>query len=180
MRNRHARFLAAMLCFLASTFAQAAEPVTESSVKAAFLYKFSGYVDWPASRFPSSAAPFVIGVMHDEDVAVELERLVPGRMVGGHPVVVRRVKPGDSLSDVQLLFIGGEKPDRAQAHAAQQAGVLVVTESPDGLEAGGAINFVFANDHVGFEVSLDAAQKSGHRISSRMLSVARRVVQKGA
>lgn len=180
MRIRPARLLAAVVLFAAFAFAQAAEPVAEASVKAAFLYKFSGYIDWPPSRFPQPASPFVIGVLHDDDVAAELERLVPGRTVGTHPVVVRRIKPGDSFADVQLLFVGGGEPDRATVRNAQQSGVLVVTESPEGLTSGSTINFVVADDHVGFEVSLEAAQRSGHRISSRMLSVARRVLQKGA
>lgn len=180
MKNRPARLFAAMLLFAASALAQAAEPVAESSVKAAFLYKFAGYIDWPPARFAAPGSPFVIGVMHDDDVAAELGRLLPGRSVGTHPVVVRRVKPGDSFADVQLALIGGENPDRAAIRAAEQSGALVVTESPGGLEAGSAINFVVGDEHVGFEVSLEAARKSGHHISSRMLSVARRVVQKGA
>jgi len=180
MRIRPACVVAAMLLCALSAFAQAAEPVAESSVKAAFLYKFSGYIDWPPARFAQPDSPFVIGVLHDDDVAAELERLVPGRMVGTHPVSVRRIKPGDSLSGVQLLFVGGEDPDRSIVREAQRSGVLVVTESAHGLSAGSTINFIMANDHVGFEVSLEAAQRSGHRISSRMLAVARRVVQKGA
>lgn len=180
MRNAPARLFAAMLLFAASAWVQGAEPVTEASVKAAFLYKFCGYVDWPPARFASPTAPFVIGVMHDDEIAAQLERLLPGRSVETHPVVVRRMKPGESAANVQVLFIGGEDPDRAAVRAAEQAGALVVTESPNGLGAGSAINFLVADEHVGFEVSLEAAQRSGHRISARMLSVARRVVQKGA
>ena len=180
MRNRTAPVLAAMLMFLASAFAQAADPVTESSVKAAFLYKFSAYIDWPPERFRDPHSPFVIGVTGDEDVAAELDRLVPGRSVDGHPVVARRLGPGDSFAGVQIAFVGGEAPDRGAIRAAERAGALVVTESPAGLEAGSAINFVVSDDHVGFEVSLEAAQRSGHHISSRMLSVAKRVLQKGA
>jgi hypothetical protein len=62
------------------------------------------------------------------------------------------------------------------ARAAQQNAALVVTEAERGLEAGGSINFVLVDDRVGFEVSLEAAERGGHRISSRMLAVARRVV----
>jgi hypothetical protein len=65
---------------------------------------------------------------------------------------------------------------RAIVRAAQQSGALVVTETERGLEAGSSINFVLVDDRIGFEVSLDAAERSGHRISSRMLAVARRVV----
>ena len=62
--------------------------------------------------------------------------------------------------------------------AAQQQGTLTVTEADRGLELGAAINFVVAGDRVGFEVSLESAEKSGHHISARMLTVARRVIPK--
>jgi hypothetical protein len=182
MTSALARWLAALALAGAAAFAhaQATEAVTASSVKAAFLYKFAGYVEWPASDFPAPDAPFVIGVMRDDAVAAELERLVPGRSVASHPVAVRRIRPGEALRGVRLLLVGGDEPDRAIIREAQRQGVLVVTESPDGLAAGAAINFVLAEDHVGFEVSLASAQKSGHRISARMLAVARRVVPKGS
>ncbi|HSN19872.1 MAG TPA: YfiR family protein [Usitatibacter sp.] len=175
------RWLAALLLATASSFAQAqaAEAVSESSVKAAFLYKFAGYVEWPRTDFHGPEAPFVIGVMRDDAVAAELQKLVPGRSVNGHPVVVRRMKPGEALRDLHILLIGGDDPDRAAIRSAQQQGVLVVTESPLGLAAGGAINFMVVDERVGFEVSVEAAQRSGHRISSRLLAVARRVVQRG-
>jgi len=181
MKGASARLLAAMLFLAACALAQAqSEPLTESTVKAAFLYKFTGYIEWPASEFAGPAAPFVVGVMRNDAVASELERLVPGRNVGGHPVLVRRLKPGEPLRGVHVLFLGGEDPDPGTVVAAEAQGTLVVTESPRGLAAGSAINFVVGAEHVGFEVSVDAALRSGHRISARMLSVARRVVQKGA
>jgi hypothetical protein len=78
---------------------------------------------------------------------------------------------------VHLLFVGRAEPQmRAWLRNAQQQGVLTVTESERGLEAGSSINFVAVDDRIGFEVSLDAAERSGLRISSRMLAVARRVV----
>ena len=180
MRRAPARWLAALLLLASVAFvpAQAAD-VSESSVKAAFLYKFAGYVEWPPGALASAGAPFVIGVMRDDAVAAELEKLVPGRSVATHPLAVRRLRPGDPLHGVQMLFIAGEEPDRALVAAAQRERALVVADSPAGLAAGAEINFVLDEDHVGFEVSLGAAQRAGHRISSRMLGVARRVVQKG-
>lgn len=179
MRSASARWLA-VLCLVAAGIAHLhAAEVSEASIKAAFLYKFAGYVEWPSSEFARPDAPFVIGVVHDDGVATELERLAPGRSVAGHPLAVRRLKPGDPVRGVQVLFIAGEDPDRAEITGAQRQGALVVTDSPAGLAAGSEINFVLADDRVGFEVSLDSAERAGHRISSRMLAVARRVVQKG-
>jgi len=80
-----------------------------------------------------------------------------------------------------MVFLGRDTPrPAAVARAAQGQGILVVTDIEHGLEMGSAINFMALGDRLGFEVSLDSAEKSGHRISSRMLGVAKRVVQKGA
>ena len=154
-----------------------AQGAAEATVKAAFLYKFAGYVEWPAQALAQPDAPLVIGVMGADEVAAELEKLLPGRLVNGHRVAARRVRPGESLRGVHLLFVGrGEPGLRAIATAAHAQGVLVVSETERGLEAGSAINFVNVEERVGFEVSLESAERSGLRISSRMLAVARRVV----
>ena len=173
------RSLARFLLLAAGTLAvsAAAQQATEAGIKAAFLYKFAGYIEWPASAFAAPDAPLVIGVTGAEEVAAELERLVPGRSVNNRPVVVRRFREGDPPRGLHIVFVGRGEPNlRAAVRAAQQNGALVVTESERGLEAGSSINFVLLEDRVGFEVSLEAAERSGHRISSRMLAVARRVV----
>lgn len=157
-----------------------AQQATEAAVKAAFLYKFAGYIEWPASAFPSPDTPVVIATLGADEVASELERTVSGRMINSRRVIARRLKEGEPPQGAHLLFIGKREANpRAALRAAQQHGTLAVTES--GLDAGAAINFVVADDRVSFEVSLEAAERGGHRISSRMLAVARRVLPgKGA
>lgn len=157
--------------------AAAQQQATEASIKAAFLYKFAGYIEWPANAFTAPDAPLVIGITGSDEVAAELERLLPGRSINSRPVLVRRFREGEPPKGAHIVFIGrGEPNARAVVRAAQQSGALAVTETERGLETGSSINFVLVEDHVGFEVSLDAAERGGHRISSRMLAVARRVV----
>ena len=169
------RAIACLACTTAALLAHA-QAASEAAVKAAFLYKFAAYVEWPAASRPD--APFVIATLAGDEVAAELAALLPGRAVAGRPAIVRTVREGESLRDVQMLFIGKRVGEaRALVRAAQAQGVLTVTETT--LEASGAaINFVAAENRVTFEVSLEAAERSGHRISSRMLAVARRVVPK--
>jgi hypothetical protein len=175
IRARRLWWLAAAMCALAA--AAHAQQAAEATVKAAFLYKFAGYVEWPDSAVQPADAPFTIGIVGADDVAAELERLVPGRSVLNRRVAVRRLKENDALKGVHLLFIGrADANPRSMLRAAQQQGVLTVTESERGLESGSAVNFVNLDDRVGFEVSLEAADRSGLRISSRMLAVAHRVV----
>jgi hypothetical protein len=173
--------IASALAPLAFTEAHAQREASEASVKAAFLYKFANYIEWPAGTFSAPASPLVIGVIGASDIASELERIVPGRAVNGHPVTVKRVREGEALRGIHVLFIGKDQASIAHVvRAAQQNGVLPVTDSDRGLDEGSAINFLSAGERIAFEVSLEAAEKSGHRISSRMLSVARRVVPKAS
>lgn len=156
-----------------------AQAVSEPAVKAAYVYKFAGYIEWPAAA--ATEAPFVIAVLGAEEVAVELDRLVPGRTVNGRRMVVRRVRDIDSARGAQILFMGrGEGSGAREAmRALQKQGTVVITDLDRGLETGSVVNLVTLEDRVGFEVSLDAAERTGVVISSRMLGVARRVVPKG-
>ena len=149
----------------------------EQRIKAAFLYKFAGYVDWPAASFARSDTPFTIAVVGADPLAAELSQAVAGRTVNDRPVAVRRLKPGESLDGVHILFVGkGENARLAQlVKTAQTRSVLTVTESEGALAHGSVINFVLDDRRVRFEISLDSAEKSKLRLSSRLLAVAQQV-----
>ena len=164
--------------------AQNAAPAVplERRVKAAFLYKFLGYTEFPATSFADAAAPLTIGVIGAGDLAVELARVVAGRTVGSRGVEVRELRDADAgaAARVHLLFVGGSDRDRVGRLVRQAAGaLLVVTECEDGLQLGSVINFRIVDERVRFDVSLDAAERNGIKLSSRLLTVANRV-QKGA
>ena len=147
---------------------------TEQAIKAAFLYKFLGYVEWRRGALAEPASPIVIGVLGADDIAEALRTLASGRAVGDHPIEVRRVHPGDPLERIHMLFVGRTESSRVAqlAPVAQQHGVLLVTDFEGALDEGSAINLLVIGNRVRFEVSLDATEKSGLRLSSRMLAVA--------
>lgn len=173
-----ARWLRALCAVVALGAAAAlAQQASEPAVKAAFLFKFAGYVEWPAQAFGQAEAPFVLGVVGADEVAGELDKILAGRTVKSRRAVVRRLREGEPVRGVHLLFVGRAAANpRTLLRAAREQGVLTVAEHERGLEEGAAINFVVSEERVGFEVSLDAAEKTGLVISSRMLAVARRVV----
>jgi hypothetical protein len=158
---------------------QASAP--ERRVKAAFLYKFLGYTEFPPSAFADAAAPVVIGVAGADELAAELSRVVAGRTVQGRTMAVKLLRESDSAAGVHLLFVGGNDSARMRSllKAAQPAPMLVVSEAEDGLQQGSVINFRVVDERVRFDVSLDAAEKNSVKLSSRLLSVANHV-QKGA
>ena len=149
----------------------------ELRVKAAFLYQFAGYVEWPANASPQPGAPITIAVLGADSLATELSQVVTGRTVGGRAVTVRRVKPGESLTGVHILFIGRAENERLSqlAQASQPRAILTVTETDGALTKGSMINFVLVDRRVRFEVALDSAEKGGLRLSSRLLAVAQLV-----
>lgn len=152
----------------------------ERQVKAAYLYKFSTFVEWPDNSFARPDSPLVIGVSDGEALTAELERTVSGRMVNGRPLQVKRLKRGDALTAVHILFIGDRSAAQELLAQARGQPVLTVSDRDDVYGMGSVINFVVANERLRFEVSLKAAASAGLRISARMLSAAYRVQQGGA
>jgi len=168
--------LRSTLLFLALTLAAPAraEVFAPDAVKAAFLYRFAAYVEWPED---ASAGPFVIGVSGAEDVARQLDDLLPRLTIKGRSVEVRRVSRLPELDGVSILYIG---PDSlARTHALRTVAllrpILIVTDDKHGLDAGGVINFIETERNVRFEISLLAADRAHLKINSALLSVAARV-----
>jgi hypothetical protein len=164
-------------CGIACAWAQA-DLAAEYRVKAAFLYKFPSFVDWPPRAFARPDSPFAIGVLGADALADELAQVVVGRTVNARPIAVRKLRRGEPLAGVQMLFVGRADADRlAEIVAAAKAqSTLVVTESDGALAAGSMINFVVVDDKVRFDVALPSAERGELRISARLLAVARKVV----
>jgi len=154
-------------------------PAAEEAVEAAYLHKFPGFVDWPADAFKTSDSPIVIGVVGAPRVFDELTRVARGRLVLNRPVEARAVNAADLPPDVRVLFIGRDAAVdvRQLVDEARRAHMLVVTDLADGLKTGAAIDFVQVDGRLRFEASLAAARRAELRLSSKLLSVAAKVVE---
>lgn len=147
----------------------------ESAVKAAFLYRFGSFVEWPAAAFDGPAEPLVIGVFGDEAVAAELEDLAAGRRVEGRAIRVRRVRSTEGLGGLHILFVGGPQASRMREMLAAVRGpVLTVADAALGGEPA-VLHFVREGGRVRFGASLSAAQARGVQLSAKLLAVAQHV-----
>jgi hypothetical protein len=149
----------------------------ELEVKAAFLFKFGDFVEWPEGAF-GAGRPFTIGVIGAADMAAELGRVTAGRTVQGRPVLVRSIARDAVLDGLHVLFVGRAEAPNLEAILAGADGLalLTVTDAEDALAKGSMINFIAAQARVRFDIALPAAERSQLRISARLLSVARKVV----
>ncbi|MDQ6680523.1 MAG: YfiR family protein [Pseudomonadota bacterium] len=166
-----------LVLFIASAGAQ---PLGASidEVKAAYIHKFAGYIDWPPRTFADPTSPIVVGVVGANAVFDELTRIAVGRPVQGRPVQVRRLSSTGEAAAVHVLFIGQDVWRDAPAWLAAIKGrpVALITDAPHGAEFGAVLTFVQSNNRLRFEASLPAAEQAGVRLSSRLLAVAERVV----
>lgn len=172
VRSTHPFFLA--LCLLAG--AACAQPARaearlEVRVKAAYVYKFAGFVDWPASAFARPDSPLLIGVVGNDDLAAELEAVVAGRSVGSHPLAVRRLGRGGSPAGLHVLYGAGAE-GAALLAGARGLPLLIVGEADT---PAAMIRFVMADERLRFEVALGPVAPSGLKISARLLAAAVRV-----
>jgi len=173
-----ARTLLAVALLVAINAIAQGERAGESQIKAAFLYKFGGFVEWPMRAFARPDSAFTIGVLGADAVAAELEQVAGGRTVQGRPIAVKKLRRGESLAGVHLLFVGQSESARLADILAGAKGqpLLLVTEAEDGLARGSMINFITVEDKVRFDVALPQAERGELRISARLLSVARKVI----
>jgi len=155
----------------------ARSPRPEQEIKAAFVYKFLSYVEWPAGALASGSSPIVVGVVGADGVADELRAIVARRPIGQHRVDVRAIDQTDALDGVNVVYVGASAASALSrlVPPARKRSVLIVTDFPSALAHGSVINLVVVDDRVRFEVSLEAAERSGLKLSSRLLSVALRV-----
>jgi len=180
--SRAVSYLVLLVACLASPALAAAAPLNEYAVKAAFLYQFTRFVEWPPSAFPDAEAPLVVGILGQDPFGDHLRVATQGRTADGRPIVVRHVRHGEQLRQCHVLFVSASEEGRIPdvLRTVGTAGVLTVGDSPGFAEAGGTMNFVIEAARVKLEVNMRAAERARVRISSKLLTLARIVDRSGA
>lgn len=171
-----------LLTLAAPQRAVAQDQNLERQVKAAYLVKFAGFVEWPEGSFVRPDSPLLIGVIGADALADQLERSVAGHSANGHPLQVKKLKKGEPPGHLHILFIGAlDKASLQEVLAATRSQpMLTVSDSEEAHALGSIINFVLADERLRFEVALKPAATARIRISARMLSAAYRVAPGGA
>lgn len=143
-------------------------------LKAAYLYSFAKYVNWPSARFSSEDAPLVIGVGSRSPVCDELEQIVQGRSANGHRLVLRICESVSDAKSTHILFVqaSDEKWLLDALPELKKSGVLCVGESNAFAEQGGMLTFVAERDRLRFKVNLRETRAAGLTLSSQLLKLA--------
>lgn len=149
--------------------------LSEYQVKAAYLFNFLKFVEWPEDSFADPLAPIVIGVVGEDPFGSALPEVIIGKTVQGRDLVLRKYHAGDDLRGAHLLFISvSERKQLPQILSTLRgSNVLTVADTEGFLDAGGMIQFLNENEQVHFAINADAVSKSRLKMSSKLLSLAK-------
>lgn len=162
--------IAAVFC----TILQAQGRPNEYQVKAAYLYNFTRFVEWPAQTDAGPNGPFAICVLGEDPFGKALDATVAGETVGGRSVVAMRVGKAEDARICRILYVSASEDGRWKEILTTlgKSSVLTVSDMPKFSERGGMIEFVAKGDKVRFEVNLRNATEAGLILSSDLLKVA--------
>jgi len=176
-RFLHARraWVAATAAFVIATAPASGGAPSEHQVKAAFLYNFANFVEWPDGALGPAGAPLKVCVVGTDPFGLALDEAFRDQVVQGRRVQIAR---GGSLAAVgrcHILFLSqseqGRWPDLLKE--LDGAPTLTVADGPPLVRQGGMVNFVIEAKRVRFEINRLAAEHAGLRISSKLLALAR-------
>ncbi len=165
------------LCLLAAGGAGAAEVSKEYQIKAAFLYNFAKFVEWPAQSFADAGSPIVIGVLGQNPFGGELEQVVKDRKINGRGIVVKKLETPEEAVSAQIVFIAAAEDARMpklQA-AIKDSAVLTVGESDAFAGNGGIIRFVIDGDKIRFRINMTPADRAHLKIGGQLQQLAKQV-----
>jgi hypothetical protein len=148
---------------------------TEYQVKAAFLFNFVKFVEWPVASFSRADAPLVIGVLGEDPFGEDLDRILRNRSINGHALQLKRFPSGQDPAGCHLVFISESEKARAPevVRTLRASNVLLVSELEGFLELGGMIRFYLESDTVKFEINPRSAERAGLKMSSKLMGVAK-------
>jgi hypothetical protein len=175
------RFVVALLTLslalqlMATRKGQAQVALTEYQVKAAYLFNFLKFVEYPSESFADPLAPIVIGIVGDDPFGSALPQVVTGKTVQGRDLVLRSYRAGEDLRGAHILFISASEKKRLPLILSSLHGssVLTVSDMEGFLDAGGMVQFLNENDRVRFAINVDATGRARLKLSSKLLSLAK-------
>jgi hypothetical protein len=163
--------VSAWLLFVVPALPGQAPASKEYSVKAALLFNFPKFVEWPSDAFASGQTPLVIGILGDDPFGAYLDQTVRGENVNNHPLIVRRFRRVEDITTCHVLFISRSEMNRLEQilNGLKGRNVLTVGDSNGFAVEGGVIQFVTENNKIRMRINLRAAKAADLTISSKLL-----------
>jgi YfiR/HmsC-like len=147
-------------------------PASEYQVKAAFLFNFAKFVEWPPAAFDDANTPFVIGVLGQDPFGSYLDETVRGEFLNSRRLVIQRYRHVSEIKQCHLLFISSSESDHLDqiVSSLKYRKILTVTDAAGNGPV--MIRFVNEGNRIRFKIDLQAARTASLNISSKLLRLA--------
>jgi hypothetical protein len=151
-------------------------------IKAAYLFNFAKFVEWPPSPSRNAAEPFRIGVLGEDPFKDTLDRLLRGKLIDRRPFEIRRSRKVEDLKGSHILFISASEKDRVKEilGSISSLPILTVAEMEGFTGSGGAVKFYRQEASIRIEINTDAVARARLKASAKLLQVARLVREEGS
>lgn len=148
--------------------------IDEYQVKAAFLFNFAKFVEWPATSFPKPGDPIVICIAGENPFGDHLKQAIQGKVWEGRTFAILQIVDLPPKSRCQMLFVNSSERQRFRSTVGslKGSGILTVGDSPGFIDDGGIINLRLEGSKIRFEINVDAAEQAQLSLSSKLLSLA--------
>jgi hypothetical protein len=168
------RLMLSLLVLSGDSYPSMAQPTPEYQVKAAFLFNFTQFIEWPSHAFHAPDAPLIIGLLGNDPFGPYLDEMVAGEVAGGHRLIVQRFDRVEDVKVCHILFISSADRDqlRETFDALKKQPVLTVGDGPNFARTGGMIRFYTEENRIRIRINLDAAKEVQLNISSKLLRMA--------
>ncbi len=145
----------------------------EYELKAAFLFNFAQFVDWPARAFADASSPLVIGVLGDDPFHGALERATQGETINKRKLLVSHYRRIEDAKTCHILFISKSENGRLTEILSSLRGtnILTVGDAEQLARRGGIIDFTMEGNKVRFEINVEAARRAELKVSSKLLKL---------
>ncbi len=146
-------------------------PSAEYQLKAVFLFNFAQFVEWPARAFLEPKAPLIIGVLGEDPFGAYLDDLVSGEKVGDRPLLVRRFKRAEDLTECHIIFICRSEARNLDQIVAglKERSLLTVSDVDTFTRQGGMVRFATENGKIRLRINVEVARSCDLTISSKIL-----------
>lgn len=143
----------------------------EYDLKAAFLFNFAQFVEWPPDAFPTPTTPITIGVLGDDPFGASLDAVVAGETIRNRPLSVRRFRAVEQVDSCHILFVSSSEASQLDhiAKALGRRSILTVGETKDFAANAGIIGFELSQRRLRLRINLAAATDARLTISSKLL-----------
>jgi hypothetical protein len=148
---------------------------SEYQLKAAFVFNFAKFVDWPPNTYVAAQSPFSICILGTDPFGPAIDDALQGKTIDNRPVVATRTKDPAAARRCQIVFVSSSEKRRLREvlEDFRGANVLAVGDMEGFAAAGGTIELTLEENHVRFTINTRAADDAGLKISSKLLALAR-------